>query len=174
MTDQPAASSEATAEYAQRLLDETREELNRADTKASIVFGAVGIAAGAVLGGMIGGDWDPTAMHPCAQVFWWAGAAGVAVSIVLVASAVYPRIVHSEGRERLTFFGHAAAYGSVGELAAALPAAAARANGRPFDQLWHVSRIVTRKYRLVRWGLRVLAGSVFLLVVPVVVDGLFG
>lgn len=174
MTSPPDASPDDVAKYAQRLLVEAREELNRADTKASIAFGVVGIAAGAVLGGIIGGDWNPGVLGALGGAAWWTGAVGVVFSIGLIAAAVYPRVVHTEGRDQLTFFEHAAAYDSVAELRSALAVAAARANGRDTDQLHHVSKIVSRKYRLVRWGLRVLAGSVVLLVLPVVACYFFG
>lgn len=159
-----AGDEEAATDYGRTLLKETREELNRADTKASVAFGAVGVGAGAVLGGLIGGDWRPTELGPCASVVWWVGAVGAAIAVVLLAAAVYPRVEHSKGRERLTFFGHAAEYESPAALASALAAVAACEQERSADQLWHVARIARDKYRCIRWGLRVLGGSAVLIV----------
>lgn len=168
--DQPA---DAAAHYAAVLLTEAREELNRADAKASFAFAGVSIGLSAVVAGMIGGDWHPSDLTPeCAQVAWWAGALGGIAAVVFLAAAVYPRTVHShKAGTAIRFFGHAAEMKSVDALRAALERDASL-DARAFDQLWEVSRIVKKKYTHLRRAFRCLGGGAVLVTIALVWDAL--
>ena len=50
---------EAILLYTTSLLSSAREEIDRADSKASILLAASGVATGALLAGLMAGNWTP-------------------------------------------------------------------------------------------------------------------
>ena len=92
------------------LLAETREELNRADGKAAMLFAIFGIAFGAVLAGIIAGDWTPRELAAGAQVVWWLGALAAVAALVALSAAVWPRVDSDHTSGRVTYFAHVAGY----------------------------------------------------------------
>ena len=139
-------------ELVQMLLKDTREELGRADGKAATLMSASGVVVSVLLAGAIAGKWNPTALGYW-QWLWWPGAAAGIAGIVTFAAAVWPRVRHKEPKDALTYFGHAAQYETVQNLEAALDEKVSSSKDRTTDQLLTVSKIVRRKYRLVRWGM---------------------
>jgi hypothetical protein len=170
-------------DYADRLLAESREELARADGKASILFGAFGVAAGVLLGAVVGGTWSPAHFdRGIAECLWWVGIAGASLSILLLGLAVLPRIRHGEGRERLYYFGHVVQYRPrtwLGFPAQGIapteeffrdlrnPPDSLRRSG---DQIWVISGLVQTKYRLIRLALASQAAGIGLIVVSALLD----
>jgi hypothetical protein len=49
-----------TDEYARLLLAEAREELGRADQKASLLLAAASVAIAAIVTGLVGSGWKPS------------------------------------------------------------------------------------------------------------------
>jgi hypothetical protein len=137
----------------QRLLAETREELNRADGKAAMLFAIFGIGFAAVLAGIIAGDWSPTDLAAAAEVVWWIGAACAVGAVVSISSAIWPRLDSDHASGRVTYFAHVVGYRSRDALRDAIERQAADAGERPLEQLQAISGIVVAKYRLVRAGL---------------------
>jgi hypothetical protein len=174
--------------FVEMLLDEGREELARADNKASVMLGAAGLVLSVFLGSVIAGDWDPTQIgNGPAEATFWLGIALSVLGIVRLAAAVMPRTRHGEAREKLVYFGHVIQYRKPGlavrqstrrrreaeakeELRGAIVAAGANRFERTVDQVWVISLIVQRKYRHVRAGLLLLGLSSALCVVALVVD----
>ena len=68
---------ERAIRYAGKLLAHAREELNRVDTKASILLAGVGVAIGAVVGTIVTRGWTPFRLPLGQAVLWWAGAAAI-------------------------------------------------------------------------------------------------
>ncbi len=69
-----------------------RDELVRADAKATTLFATSGVAVGAVLTGLLSGQWSPSRIHGgLAQGIWWLGAAAAGVALVCLAAAMHPR-----------------------------------------------------------------------------------
>jgi hypothetical protein len=58
------------SELPEALLEESREELGRADGKASILFAASGVVVSVLLAGAIARKWDPTELG-WFQLLWW-------------------------------------------------------------------------------------------------------
>lgn len=86
-----------------RLLADLRAEIARADTKASVLAGALGIMAG-----LPGGHrWSPAALSPTATILWWAGATSLVTALFALLLAVLPRYRRStwEPGRPLTYFG---------------------------------------------------------------------
>ena len=187
--DTPAVAERPDEAFAEVLLDEGREELARADGKASILLSASGVILGALLAGVLAGTWSPTKLgdHPATEWSFWAGVAFAAVGVVLLAWAVLPRTRHNGSRETLAYFGHVVRYRERGlairratrrsrearskeELKKAVRTASAGTFDRTVDQVWTVSLIVYRKYRRIRWAMLAYAAAGILCVGAVIVN----
>jgi Family of unknown function (DUF5706) len=140
--------------YAERVLAWGREELNRADTKASILLaGSVAVVA-AVIAGVIAGGWLPTMLTDWREPLWWTGTAAAIVAILLLAAAIYPRTKRRDGRSSvIAYYGDVVGLTDRTELLIALERSARRDVDRLIDQIYQVSRIVKRKYRLLALGM---------------------
>lgn len=145
--DDPAAA------LTRQLLAETREELNRADAKAAMLFAIFGIAFGAVLAGVIAGDWSPRDLPASAEVVWWLGAAAAVAALVALSAAVWPRLNSDHALGRVTYCSHVAGYRTREALREAIERQASEDGDRPLEQLQALSGIVMTKYQLVRSGL---------------------
>jgi MFS family permease len=136
-----------------QLLAETREELHRAEGKAAMLFAIFGIGFGAVLAGIIAGDWKPSDLAAGAEVVWWLGAIAAVVALVAVSAAVWPRLDSDHASGRVTYFAHVVGYRSRDALREAIDRRAEDVGERPLEQLQAISGIVMRKYRLVQVAL---------------------
>src|SRR5262249_3158477 len=151
-------SSEAadpTASYLADLLADTREELTRADTKAALILAATGVAIGALLAGLFGGKWTPFDLDSKIQWLWWLGVASTALGVFSIAAAVYPHIRrHGAVHPGVpAYYGDVVAYENIDTFRHAIEKAP-KPKDRLIDQTFVVSRIVQRKYILLRRGLR--------------------
>lgn len=147
MSDHEGASS-----FASRLLEETREEISRADSKASIILAGSGVALGALLGGLVygrlalSGESGPVI-----------GGAFVALGLlvagmVLLAVVISPTTGGAEaGRAR--YYKDVAAYDDAQALRRALEGEAADPLARDQEQLHTLSCLACKKYRLMRWAI---------------------
>jgi Family of unknown function (DUF5706) len=150
--------NDATLLYAASLLSSAKEEIDRADAKASILLAASGVATGALLAGLIAGTWTPLKLQVAIQSLWWLGAAEAAIGVCCLAWVVYPREPerNAEISWAVGYYGDVLAFRTTPELVAALNRSAETNIERIADQLRQVSRIVKYKYRLIRWGMRML------------------
>jgi hypothetical protein len=158
--------------YRDSLLSETREELAKADAKASILLAASGIAFAALLTAGSTASWYPDKLScHSARVLAWVAVTLTFVGIVFVGAAVKPRLrAKRPHRGNPHYFGDVEAYwprwwqlGSRKKLresrrrqfAAALERTSSEReqNERLDDQIWILSHIAYRKYRLVSIGM---------------------
>jgi hypothetical protein len=147
-------SSRDVAAFARRLLDETREEILRADGKVSILFGAVVVASGIIVGSVTASGWNPRRLDAAAQSCWWVGTALAALSLLLLGAAVYPKIklrASADGAAR--YFGDLARCRTTAEATAMVGAGSRDVVGRDIGQARVLAGIVVRKYRLTRLAL---------------------
>lgn len=174
--------------FAELLLDEGREELERADHKASILLGAASLVLSVFLGAAVAGDWDPTEIGDGrAQAVLWGGISFAVLGVIRLGAAVMPQVKHDEAKEKLAYFGHVIQYWEGGwalrrsakaqsdavgrdELRAAIGLASRRRFDRTVDQVWVVSHIVQRKYRHIRRALWAFAVAGVLSVAGVLLD----
>jgi hypothetical protein len=155
------------------MLAEAREDVLKADQKASMVLAALGIAIGAVLGGVLAGDWDPTEdLTTGGQVGWWLATAAVTSGLVLAGMAVWPRFNGADGSAGIYYWAHIASFDSLSALAAALDADPPDLDDRTRNQMWSLARIVKRKYVLIRWAMGSAGAGAFLATATLVIDGL--
>jgi hypothetical protein len=150
---------------AERLLEELRGEIARADSKASVLVAALGMTAGVFSGLLAGRNWSPSSLSAPGTAVWWTGALALAFALFALLLAVLPRYRASSwapGRP-LCFFGDIQQAVREGQLATALadtdrdPAAGLTA------ALTETSRIAARKHQWIRTGLIAFcAGTVLL------------
>lgn len=167
-------SSEAGHQYARQLLVETREELARADAKASLLFSAFGLISSAVGAILIADDWSPFQLKNSVEWMWWAGAAASVFALLLLAFAVIPRIKHATHKERLYFFGHVAEYKTCDGFKKAFSEKAPDLYERTLDQVWVISRIAKRKYTLTRRSMITFLVAGVLFSASIIADHIFG
>ncbi len=132
-------------ELVERMLDEAREEVTRADAKASILL-ALYVALEVVLfTALASKSWIPSSLAGGWELLFWFGWVTSTVGLILVAIAVYPRVANKHD-ELITYHGHVAACESIGEMQEGLRAAATMDPTRHEEQLWTVSGIARTKY----------------------------
>lgn len=131
------------------MLAEARVEVSYADHKASMALASLGVGFGAVIGGLLAGDWKPSDQGD-AEWAWWIGVCLAVASVGLSAGAVWPRYPRQGKSDRLYFWGDVASMSSYDELAKRLDEAPPAAGDRTRSQLWVLSGIVATKYRLIR------------------------
>ncbi|MET9848737.1 Pycsar system effector family protein [Streptomyces ossamyceticus] len=151
MSGVPARLPGPQVEAGLRLLGDLRAEIARADTKASVLVGALGITAG-LLGGH---GWGPAGLPPATAVLWWLGAASLFAALFALLLAVLPRYRRSswEPGRPLTYFGDVRRAARSGGLAAAVAEAGRDPSVGLFPALAETSRIVARKHLWIRTGL---------------------
>jgi len=150
----PAEAAGSVSGYLRDLLAETREELTRADNKASLLLAAVGVVIGALIAGLVGSHWTPLSLNGAVQWLWWLGVASAAIGVFSIAAAVYPRTIqHGTPYPGVpAYYGHVAAYRDISEFRRAL-ADLPGAQERMVNQTFVISKIVRHKYALLRGGL---------------------
>jgi|KBSSwiStaDraftv2_1062776.scaffolds.fasta_scaffold737861_2 hypothetical protein len=155
-----------------RVLAATREELVRADAKATTLFATTGVAVGALLSGLLSGQWSPLRLQAGAPAWlWWAGAAATVAALTALAGAMYPRTRRSRARTDVAaYFGDVVRIGR-DELDRAL---AVPDTAVVVDQVYEISVIVARKYALIKMALVLTALSVALFITAVLLNGTVG
>ncbi|GAA2977434.1 hypothetical protein JOD63_003223 [Microbacterium terrae] len=153
----PAAEPRPVHELAEKMLEEAAAEIDRADQKASLLIGSLGIAFSIVLSALIGGDWSPQSLHPVGAALWIIGALAAGASVVSAALAVWPRLSRSTPGS-ITYWGQVKDLGSPQAVADALTERGLLPPERTYQQLLVLSAVVQRKYRAIRWAM-VLAGA---------------
>ncbi len=96
--------------YILRLLDECREEIRVSDTKASIIFGAVGAFAANLWGQLLDAKGALRTNGAAVTVIGIVALATLIVSMLLLGLAIIPRVGQPEaGRARARYFEEQAA-----------------------------------------------------------------
>lgn len=132
------------------MLQEARAEVALADHKASMVMTALGIAFAAILGGLLAGDWKPSNYDASGECLWWMAAAVAVGAVTSAASAVWPRYTAVDVSTGIFYWGHVATFQTLEDLCDALDDQPNREGDRTRHQLHKLSKIVHRKYNLVR------------------------
>ncbi len=179
----PAAGTDPVTRLAESLVSEARQELAQAEAKAVWLLSAAVIALGAVISGAASGSWSPNRMHSTlAEGLLWMSLASSAAAIYWLAMALLPRLRNDGNREKLAYFGHAAAFGFEtsdravirANLGAALVCAATQPDSldRLADRVFDISTIVLGKYRRIRKAIQAFGVSAVLLGMALAVEAL--
>lgn len=175
-----ALGEQGNARYKEALLADTREELQKVDTKSSILLATVSVIFAALLAGAISGSWSVTKItergpRTLVDISLILGVIGLG----LLGAAVKPRVHRTnQTREHLYFFGHVESFypqgwkdrrdkkkceEGKGEFLEAIKIASAlNYDGRLDDQIWHLSHLVYWKYKLVSAAMWLFAVSIVL------------
>lgn len=133
-----------------RMLSETRDEVSRADTKASILLGLYSAIQAILVSALASGSWSPSRLKSPYEVISWSGWVLALVGLIAVGLAVYPRTANSKKGGCVTYFGHVTSCRSLVELRAGLAKAQAGSPSRDEEQLLGVSRIASAKYACIK------------------------
>ena len=161
---EPVTPDEQTHALAVEMLGEVMTEIDRADSKASLLIGSLGIAFSIVLSGILGGDWDPAQLGPWRVALWSIGAIAAIGSVTAAALAVWPRLSKGPGPGAITYWGQVRGMRSPQEVAQSLATRGLRAPERTYQQLLVLSAVVQRKYRCIRWSMLLAGGSAVIVV----------
>ena len=153
-----STDGDAQRDIQRDMLSAALAEVAIADTKASILLAALGIGFGSVFGGFLEGDWDPTQLGRAASVVWWIGAVLALSSVAATAYSLWPRYRMNRRPAEIYYWGHVAAFRSFSDFLSTLEASTVTVDQRVKHELWYVSRVVHRKYTLIRVAL-LLAGA---------------
>jgi hypothetical protein len=162
--------SEEIERLANDLLDRTRTETVQADNKASILLAGVLAVAGGTAAALGAGKWRPIEQPWYVAVPFWTAVGATLASITCLAAAIYPRrrVQTSHKPTTVGYFGDVAALDSLDQLQTLLTSPGTRLIDVWIDQIWQMSAIVSRKYRLVRWSVRFLAAVLSLAIIVLI------
>lgn len=137
--------------YGDDVLREVREELGRADGKASILLAAFGVAGGALVAALLANSWSPSQLDDRFEWIWWLGIASAICSLAFLAASVYPRTRRKDASSVVGPMYY-------GDVVAMDKKALSRSLDNPpadrlADQIFEISHIVAKKYQFLRWGL---------------------
>ncbi|MEU6679171.1 Pycsar system effector family protein [Streptomyces sp. NPDC046925] len=155
-----------------QLLADLRTEIARADSKATVLVGALSMSTG-LLGGLLASrSWTPSLLSAPAGVLWWAGVTSLAGALISLLLAVIPRYRRSRWRsgEPLTYFGDVHRAARAGQLDAALAEAGLDPMRGLLPTLTETSRIAARKHLWIRIGLIAFGCASLLLTGSLLID----
>lgn len=140
--------------YLSDLLKDTRGELARVDSKASLLLAAIGVILSTLITGFADVRWTPLDLNVKIQWIWWLGVAAAAFGVFSIAMSVYPRIHQPDiPRSGLpAYYGDVASYQDIGQFRQAIRIMP-DSTERLINQTFVLSRMVRRKYVLLRRGL---------------------
>ena len=159
-------------EVVQQRLLETREELGRADQKASILIAARAIPLGPLIGLAIGSGWELGGLSLASTWLAIAGIIGIFCGVFSLGYAVYPRV--RRFRERaggLAYYGDIVVLGK-DDFRVLDSQSFDQVLDDERDQLWEVSRIVSVKYRAIQMGVIAIGVGAFVSFASVVAERL--
>lgn len=149
-----SSSSAPHLALATTILREAREELARADGKASILLAAIGVIVGAIVASVLAGSWHPTQLDDHIEWLWWIGSAIGLAGAVSFGAAVFPRTTYRSKRRPgiVAYFGDVVGL-SKDELKEGLVDTAKDASAATLDQVAAISSVVDKKYRFIQLGM---------------------
>ena len=141
----------AELEYARALVRETSDEIGRADSKAAMLLGGGGVLVGTGTSAAVADAARLSRLSADVRIMLWIAVIAVAVALVFLAMATYPR-TRNERRSKgaIAYFGDVLRVSDPGALRAALADSVSAHEELIVQKLFALSRIVTRKYRLIK------------------------
>lgn len=172
MTPIPSEPSGPVLQAGAQLLSDLRVEINRADSKATVLVGMLGMSVGVLGASLTDRRWSPTQLSAAAAVLWWAGVASLVTALVSLLLAVIPRYRKSRWRPGapLTYFGDVRRASQAGWLVTALADTGREPTAGLLTTLTEISRIAARKHAWIRVGLIAFGCAVLLLPGSLLID----
>jgi MFS family permease len=168
-------AADSPLNYLADLLKDTRGELGRVDSKASLLLATIGVIISALIAGLAGSKWTPLDLNIEIQWIWWAGVAVAASGVLSIAASVYPRFHQPEipRPDVPAYYGDVAAHKDIDSFRRAIEEVS-NSRERLMNQTFVLSRIVQHKYMLLRRGLQCLLLGILACVLAVVINILLG
>jgi len=164
-------SERSRAALLEVLLRESREELIRADGKASILLASAGIIIGAVVAAILADEWNPSDLTCVRALLWWTGVVLALGGVACLGYAVYPQTKRRKKTPHLiAYYGDVMRFDHDEDLVLALDRTASDPDARSLDQVRVISGIVATKYRCIRYALVGFAFAAAILVLTAVTD----
>lgn len=160
-------------ELARTILQEAREELARADGKASILLAAIGVIIGAIMAAVLGGAWHPHDLTNNIEWLWWVGTTLGLAGATAFGSAVFPRTTYRSKRRPpgiVAYFGDVVGLSEL-QLKQRLAETANKADTATLDQVRAISSVVDKKYRAIQVGIICIAAAGLCWVIAVLLGG---
>lgn len=164
-------SGQVDSERARELHRETREELLRADGKATTLLSVSAVVIGAIVAGAIAGDWTPADLSLGPEIAFWFALLGIVSGAAEFLRAVMPRTKHDAGRESARYFGHVVQMAGRDELTGHLSDGGGTTD-HYVDQIWVLAGTVNSKYQCIRTGLVLTGLGLTVAVVSLIVDSI--
>ncbi len=155
---------------AKDLLDRTRSETTQAQNKAAVLLAGILAATGGIAAA-VGGKWNPEHRPWYVILPFCAAAVAVLMAISCLAAAIYPR-GRNQADHKLTtigYFGDVLMLDSPGQLRDLLSDSRTRLLDVWTDQIWQTSAIAGRKYRFIRWAIRLVGVALLFTIITVIV-----
>lgn len=166
---------ETPVTYLSDLLNHTRGELNRADSKASLLLATLGVIISSLIGGLATSAWRPAKLAGGEQVLFWIGVVAAAGGVFWIAASVFPRIRQSGTPHPgvPAYYGDVAVYRDVDAFRAAIDGCP-EVRDRLINQTFVIAGIVQTKYVLLRRGLLWLLAAILTCSLAVVLNAVLG
>jgi hypothetical protein len=74
------------------MLEQSRDDRKRADSKATVVFAVIGVVLAALLAAAFAGDWTRVELSLGAEVLAWVALSGIYASLVSAGVAIFPHL----------------------------------------------------------------------------------
>ncbi|MEW2567539.1 Pycsar system effector family protein [Streptomyces sp. NPDC047070] len=148
-----------------QLLADLRSEITRADAKAAVLAGVLGMSAGGLGALLTGRGWNPSLLSLPGALLWWTGVASLTAALFALLLAVIPRYrttPWAPGRP-LTYFGDIRRAALAGQLTAALAETGRDPERGLLLALAETSGIAARKHFWIRTGLLAFGAAAALL-----------
>lgn len=154
------------------LLHQAREEVGRADTKASIILGACGVGVAAFLGGVVSDSWKPGVLPNCIEWIWWIGALTFLAGIVASTRCLWPSTKIPNTSMLPSYYQRIAQFDDAESLRKTL--GSSDPDEILSEQLLAISRIADAKYRYLQFSLGAVTVGGIVVTVAVVLGDAFG
>jgi hypothetical protein len=148
----PKPEQASPVRLTERLLSETREEIRRADARASHWLAMLGSALLALLTAVVGQSWTPARLAGADRWLWWSGCVCAAVALLALVLALLPRVWGDRDTDHVSYFGHVHRLRDPAVVRDYLERNAADSMPGLVAQLCQLSRLAVTKYRYTRIG----------------------
>lgn len=157
---------------ASTILREAREELARADGKASILLAAIGVIIGAIMAAILAGSWHPSHLNDNIEWLWWTGTGAGSAGAVSFGVAIFPRTTYRSERRLgiVAYFGDVVGLSS-SQLREGLIATADDPGAATLDQVEAISSVVDKKYRAIQIGMICIGAAAVCWLTAVLIGG---
>ncbi|MER7166192.1 Pycsar system effector family protein [Micromonospora sp. NPDC000207] len=158
--DPSVSADPAAIRLAERLLSEVRDELRRADARATQWLTMFGGGLLALLTLLTGTDWSLEQLALGRLWLWWSGCAAATLALTALVMVLVPRTGGPPDARQVAYFGHVARLRDPDIVGRHVASAARNSLPGLIAELCWLSQLAMTKYRWIRIGTVLTAFSV--------------